>query len=41
MIFVTVLELIPESQNSTKKDQMALFTILGFSIMMLFEIIFG
>lgn len=40
MIFVTIIELIPESQNDTKKDQMALFTILGFSIMMLFEIIF-
>ena len=34
MIYVVVQELIPESQTNKKKDLMALFTILGFLIMM-------
>ena len=39
MIFVTVLELIPESLSSEKKDTCALFIMLGFSIMMILEIL--
>ena len=33
MIYVVVEELIPESQSNKSKDLMALFTIVGFSIM--------
>ena len=36
MIYVVVQELIPESQTNKKKDLMALFTILGFLLMMIF-----
>lgn len=35
MIYVVVQELIPESQTNKKKDLMALFTILGFLLMMI------
>lgn len=38
MIYVVVQELIPESQTNEKKDLMALFTILGFIIMMIFDV---
>ena len=38
MIYVIVEELIPESQSNEKKDLMALFTILGFIIMMIFDV---
>jgi ZIP family zinc transporter len=41
MIFVILMELIPESQYNQKKDLMALFTMLGFSIMMILEITLG
>ena len=41
MIFVTTMELIPESQNNNKKSLMALFLMIGFSIMMILELIFG
>ena len=41
MIFVTVLELIPESQNSTKKDLMAFMFIIGFTIMMSLDVLLG
>ena len=41
MIFVTVMELIPESQTNQKKGLMALFLIVGFSLMMVLEIILG
>ena len=41
MLFVTVLELIPESQTNKKKDLMALLLLLGFAFMMLLEIILG
>ncbi len=41
MIFVTVLELIPESQNDEKKDLMALLFIFGFVIMMILDILLG
>lgn len=41
MIFVTVMELIPESQTNKKKGLMALFLVSGFSLMMVLEIILG
>lgn len=39
MIFVIAMELIPESQTNKRKDLMALFLMLGFSIMMILELI--
>ncbi len=41
MIYVVVQELIPESQTNKKKDLMALFTMIGFSIMMILDIALG
>ena len=41
MIYVIISELIPESQTNPKKDLMALFTILGFIIMMIFDVALG
>lgn len=41
MIYVVVEELIPESQTNKKKDLMALFTLVGFSIMMILDIALG
>lgn len=41
MIYVVVSELIPESQTNEKKDLMALFTIIGFTIMMLLDVALG
>jgi len=41
MIYVVVEELIPESQTNQKKDRMALFTLIGFSIMMILDIALG
>lgn len=38
MIYVVVQELIPESQTNKKKDLMALFTIFGFLLMMIFDV---
>lgn len=38
MIYVVVEELIPESQTNKKKDLMALFTLMGFVIMMVLEL---
>ncbi|KAI4453693.1 zinc/iron transporter [Holotrichia oblita] len=38
MIYVVVQELIPESQSNKKKDLMALFTLIGFSLMMILDI---
>ena len=38
MIYVVVEELIPESQNNEKKDVMALFTLVGFSVMMILDV---
>jgi len=38
MIYVVVEELIPESQTNEKKDLMALFTLIGFSIMMILDV---
>ena len=41
MIYVVVEELIPESQSNEKKDLMALFTLIGFSIMMILDLALG
>ena len=41
MIYVVIEELIPESQTNKRKDLMALFTILGFSLMMILDISLG
>lgn len=41
MIYVVVEELIPESQSNKSKDLMALFTIIGFSIMMILDVALG
>lgn len=41
MIYVVIEELIPESQSNEKKDLMALFTLIGFSIMMILDVALG
>lgn|SRR5574344_54281 len=41
MIYVVVQELIPQSQSNTKKSLMALFTLIGFSIMMILDVSLG
>ena len=41
MIYVVVQELIPESQTNKKKDLMALFTLIGFSVMMILDVDLG
>ena len=41
MIYVVVQELIPESQTNKKKNLMAIFTIVGFSLMMVLDIALG
>lgn len=38
MIYVVIQELIPASQSNEKKDLMALFSILGFIVMMVLDI---
>jgi len=41
MIYVVVSELIPESQSNKKKEIMAIFTIIGFIIMMILDVALG
>lgn len=41
MIYVVVQELIPTSQTNKRKDLMALFTLIGFSIMMILDVALG
>ena len=41
MIFVIIIELIPESQSNQKKGLIAFFDILGFSLMMILELLLG
>lgn len=38
MIYVVVVELIPESQGNRRRDVMALFALLGFSVMMVLDV---
>lgn len=41
MLYVIVVELIPESMANKKKELMALYTIIGFIIMMILDISLG
>ena len=41
MLYVVIEEIIPESQNTQKKDLMAFITIIGFIIMMILDITLG
>lgn len=41
MIYVVVEEIIPESQKNKNKSLVALFTLLGFSIMMVLDVALG
>ena len=41
MIYVVVEELIPESQTNENKVWMALFTMVGFSVMMVMDVALG
>lgn len=41
MIYVVVAELIPERSNDSKIDLMSIFTIIGFTIMMILDIALG
>ena len=41
MIYVVVEELIPESQSNSRKDLMAIFTLIGFSVMMILDVALG
>ena len=39
--YKSVEELIPESQTNENKDWMALFTLIGFSLMMVLDVALG
>ena len=41
MIYVVIEELIPESQTNEKKEVMALFTLIGFILMMILDLALG
>lgn len=41
MLYVTVVELIPESMASEKKEHMALYLVIGFIIMMMLDVALG
>lgn len=41
MIYVVVVELIPESQSNERKDLMAMITLIGFTIMMMLDVMLG
>lgn len=41
MIYAVVVEIIPESQTNKKKNLMALFTLIGFCIMMILDVALG
>ena len=41
MIYVVIEELIPESQTNKSKDLMALFSIIGFLLMMILDVALG
>ena len=41
MIYVVIQELIPESQTNKNKSLMALFTLIGFSLMMILDVALG
>ena len=41
MIYVTSMELIPECQNNKNNDFITLLIIMGFSIIMILEMLLG
>lgn len=41
MIYVVIEELVPESQTNSNKSLMALFTLIGFSVMMIMDVALG
>lgn len=41
MLYVVVEELIPESQTNKRKDLMAVFTLIGFAVMMILDVSLG
>jgi len=41
MVYVVVAELVPESQNNEKKRLITLFTLIGFLLMTLLDLLFG
>ena len=41
MIYVVIEEIIPESQTNKSKDLMALFSIMGFLLMMILDVALG
>ena len=41
MIYVVIIELIPESQTNEKKDLMTFFSIIGFLLMMILDVTLG
>ena len=41
MIYVVVEELVPESQSNKRKSLMALFTLIGFAVMMILDVGLG
>ena len=41
MLYVVVQELIPESQQSAHREGVALFTLVGFSAMMVLDVVLG
>ena len=41
MLYVIIVELIPEAMSNEKKEHMALYFVLGFIIMMFLDITLG
>lgn len=41
MIYVVASELIPESQTNKRKNLISMFTLIGFSIMMMLDVALG
>ena len=41
LIYVVTEELIPESQTNESKDLMAMFCLIGFTIMMVLDVLLG
>ncbi len=41
MLYVIIKEIIPESQNNEKKSMMAIFSIIGFIVMMVLDVALG
>lgn len=41
MIYVVIEELVPEAQSNSRKGLMALFSLIGFSVMMILDVALG